>query len=377
MATTLIDTLNSQLDDTVAQMQAVLEQEDRSEAADANLTALEAQAQQYRDRLDEAVRVEELRRSGSDLMARQVRARARTTGPEEIRSPGTVFTESRAFADYRGAGQSAPVTIPMLATRAPILTTTDLGAGPHRPQEVPGWGPTLATTLWDVISKITVSQGNVEFPVYSAGSPAPVVAEGAAKPAMTWSMEMVERTIPKVAHHVEYSREFASDKAALRSIIDGELVNGVWRALNSQAASAINAVATAPVEGATLLEAIRNAQASVEGIEDGYSANTLLIHPLDAATLDLALLGATVEGARFGFPVWGLRVVKSNRVTVGRPLVLDLSAVVAYVRTGVEVFQTDSHAGNFLLNVITAVAEARALTTVQRPDLVVPATVAP
>lgn len=377
MTSTLIDRHSTQLDDIVAQMQVILEQEDRSDAADANLKTLEEQAQQIRARLEEAVRVEEIRKSGSDLMSRQVRARARAATDEvETRSPGAVFTESRAFADYRGHGQTAPVTVPMLQTRGTLLTSTDLGDNP-RPERVQGFEAPTRTTLWDILTKVTVSSGSVEYPVYSHGSNAPTVAEGALKPEMTWTMDMVEKTIPKVAHHYAYSREFAQDKPAVKSMIDGELVNGVRRKLNIDAAAAIAAVGTTPATGANLLEAIRNAQAKVEGIEDGYAADTLLINPADAAKIDLSLLSATVEGARYGFPVWGLRVVKSNKVTAGTPLVLDSSAVVAYVRTGVEVFVTDSHADYFLKNVLVAVAEARALTVVQRPDLVVPASVTP
>lgn len=373
----LIDDLSGKLDDVVSQMQVILEQEDRSAAADDNLKELEGKAQHIRARLEEAVRVAEMRKSGTDLMSRQVRARARSAVDEvETRTAGTVFTESRAFADYRGHGQTAPVMVPLLETRATLLTSTDLGDNPQ-PQRVPGFAAPTRTTLWDILTKITVSSGSVEYPVYSHGSDAAIVAEGTAKPEMTWAMTLVEKTIPKVAHHYAYSREFAQDKPALKSIIDGELTNGVRRKLNTEAATTIGAVATPAVTGATLLEAIRNAQAEVESIEDGYMADTLLINPADAAALDLSLLSATSEGARYGFPVWGLRVVKSTKVAAGKPLVLDSSAVVVYLRTGVEVFVTDSHSDYFLKNCLVAVAEARALTVVQRPDLVVPASVAP
>lgn len=295
----------------------------------------------------------------------------------ERRSWGDIFTESRAFADYSGYGSSGKVEVPslVLEQRAPILTTTDLGAE-YLPERVPGYGPLTRTTLWDAIAKINVSDGSIQYPVYSKGSDAAVVPEGTLKPDMTWTMEMVEKVIPTLAHKYEYSRQWAQDKIATKSVIDSELVNGVRRKLNSQAAAAVAAVATPAVTGATLLEAIRKAQAAVEGVDDGYYADALLINPADAADIDLALLSATMNGAAYGAPVFGLRVIRSNAVTAGKPVVLSLDAVRSFVRTGVDVFVSDSNKDNFEKNMMTAIAEARALTVVQRPELVVPATVA-
>ena len=147
--------------------------------------------------------------------------------------------------------------------------------------------------------------------------------------------------------------------------------------MSTDAAATINGVGTAPVAGASLEEAIRKAIAKIEAVEDGATADTLLINPADAAQLDLAAMAATTNGFAFSAPVWGLRIIKSNQVAAGKPIVLDLGAVKAYVRENVQTLQTDSHADFFLKNTLVAVAEARALTVVQRPDLVVPATVTP
>jgi len=300
---------------------------------------------------------------GNEGRAAEKRTTALTAGEQ--------FVESRAFGDYSGRGTTERVEI---ETRALMTDTWET-----QPQEVAGVMPLTNLTLWNTISKISVSDGSITYPVWEQGSDAAIVPEGTLKPEQSIDFEMVEKVLPTVAHGYFFSRQFAADKATIRTVIDGELRNGVARKLNSEAALAINGVTTPSAEADSLLKAIRLAQSYVED-RDG-NADLLLVHPADAADLDITLLGSTLNGAAYGSPVWGLRVVRTSKITAGRPLVLDSSAVVAYVRSGIEYFLTDSDvmpdgSSAFRRNILSAIAEARALTVVQRPYLVVPAEVA-
>jgi hypothetical protein len=69
-------------------------------------------------------------------------------------------------------------------------------------------------------------------------------------------------------------------------------------------------------------------------------------------------------GQRF----WGLTPIPHIAQTAGTATVGDFTVgVERYVRSGVNLYITDSHASTFIANVFTLLAESRELTVVTRP----------
>lgn len=304
--------------------------------------------------------------------------RAKARPARETRSYGEQFVESAEFRSYAGVGTSARVTVAgYLETRA--LIKTDTYDGTPTVQTVPGVALIHSAPLTSLIPKINVSSGSVKYPVRSSAAPlAAVVAEGAQKPEATIVVAWEEEAIPTIAHWVQVSRQFKDDEPAIMSYIEGELRWGVIDKIETDIATALNGVATAPVTATTLIEAIRVGMGTVQAA--GGNPTLLLANPADAAALDMAIFSAGGYGAMFGANVWGLRIVTAAAVTAGTPLVLDPRAAVLYQRSGVDLFMTDSDitgagataASGFRANILTLLAEARALPTVQQPNLVQP-----
>ena len=296
---------------------------------------------------------------------------------------GRQFVESSEYRGYAGVGTSARfVADGYLETRALIKTDTFLGT--PTVQEVPGVNLVHAAPLTSLIPKINVSSGSVKYPVRSGAAPlAAIVAEGAQKPEATIVVSWEEEAIPTIAHWVQVSRQFKDDEPAIMSYIEGELRWGVIDKIETEVATALNGVGTTPVTATSLIEAIRVGMGTVQAA--GGTPSLLLANPADAAALDMAIFNTGGVGALYGANVWGLRVVTANAITAGTPLVLDPRAAVIYQRSGVDLFMTDSDitgagataASGFRANILTLLAEARALPTVQQPLLVQPVSETP
>jgi HK97 family phage major capsid protein len=291
---------------------------------------------------------------------------------------GRQFVDSAEYRGYGGVGSSGRVVADgYLETRAPILTTTFPGT--PRVQEVPGVNLVHSAPLTSLIPTINTTAGSVKYPVRSGAAPlAAIVPEGQPKPEATVAVAWVEAAIPTIAHWVQFARQFKDDEPAIMSYIEGELRWGVIDKIETEIAANLNGVATAPVTAATLIEAIRIGMGAVSAA--GGNPGVLLANPADAAALDMAIFNTGGVGALYGANVWGLRVITANAITAGTPLVLDPRAAVVYQRSGVELLMTDSDivgagataVSGFRSNILTLLAEARALPTVQQPALVQP-----
>jgi hypothetical protein len=147
----------------------------------------------------------------------------------------------------------------------------------------------------------------------------------------------------------------------------------VLRAEEGEAAAALAAASlpTASVPlGGSLLEAIRVGIATVQAA--GYSPNAVLLNPMDWAALDIAVMVESVDGPVLKSGFWGLTVVPSPAQPEGTATVGDFrTGVQHFVRSGVALYITDSHASTFLANVFTLLAERRSKTAVVRPAALV------
>jgi hypothetical protein len=197
---------------------------------------------------------------------------------------------------------------------------------------------------------------------------AAVVPEKGAKPPAEWAPTVTPATLDTIAVYTQLTRQMVEDASAVRSLIDSGLRREVLLKEELEAAAALVAATLPTAEGGgDLLAGIRVGIATVQGA--GYNPTAALINPMDWADLDVHLLDhQSVGEAAVHSNYWGLRLIASPAQPAGTVTVGDFqSGVQHYVRSGVALYITDSHASDFISNIFTLLAERRSKTLVTRP----------
>jgi hypothetical protein len=217
------------------------------------------------------------------------------------------------------------------------------------------------------MSTVTVSSNAIDVVVWTkkAGG-ATKVAEKAPKPPVEYGPTVTPATLDTIAVYTQLTRQLTEDAPAVRTLIDGELRREVLRAEEAEAAAVLAAATLPTAAGADLMSAIRVGVGTVQAA--GYNPNAVLLNPADWAALDIAILGGTILGPTIQTNYWGLRPISSTAQPEGTATVGDFAAGVQhFVRSGVALYITDSHADTFLSSVFTLLAERRSKTIVSRP----------
>jgi HK97 family phage major capsid protein len=343
-----------------------LEDAERSELArlqercvdiDAMLTEHEGQMASARAFAELQSRIEADRERTTDVARRPIENRS------GLVTPGQSFVDSEEFRTYPGRGQGRAVALegllPELEVRAPI-TTADLSIPPF------AWSgpaqPAFTSPLIDVVGKVRVSSGTVEWVDEGPDPIAALVAEGAAKPEATVTLTPVTSSLDTLAHWVQITRQALSDASYIRSLVEGKLRRGLLRKIEADIATLLNAATLPTAVDADMTKAIRIGIGLVESA--GYQPNAVALNPADYAALDVAAGDAAGAGTgvvpdrRFTF--WGLRPVPVAGLTPGVAIVGDFAEGVTLFDRGVsDVFVTDSHADFFIKNILVILAETR------------------
>ena len=298
-----------------------------------------------------------------------VPAAARAAGGVEFTRLGQTFVDSEEFRSYAGRGSSGRVALegyipaPMEA-RAAIMTA-NLAIQPFilPPGEVVSRAPLL-----EVVNRVQVSSGVVEW-VEIGGDPiAAVVAEGALKPEASLTFTPASAALDTIAHWVQITRQALDDAPYVRSLVEGKLRRGLMAKVNADVgALLIASAATIPdATGADLTAAIRVGIGKVEGA--GYQPNAIVLNPADYAALDIAAAEASNAGPTRRTQFWGLTTVSDPAIPAGKAYVGDFQEAITLFDRGVsDVFVSDSHADFFLRNILVILAEARVKTAMTDP----------
>lgn len=237
----------------------------------------------------------------------------------------------------------------------------------------------------DFLSVVPVSQGSVSWSRETAFTNAAAIqaGEGGAKPESTLSFELIDSTIPTLAHWLKVSNQALSDLPQLINLIgnrlryglsvklDDLIVNGAgtgWTATG-------NHVPFVPVAGESGIDSISRAIAEIE-LSDA-SPSLVLLNPADFRGLQR--LKSTGSGVYlFGSPagqnsegVWNTTVLPTTAIAAGKLLVVDTA------QQGTLFLREDSRLDlgyvdqDFVKNLATARVEMRALNVVIRPSAVV------
>jgi hypothetical protein len=345
---------------TPAERATLTELSTRCAAIDADLVAFNTEAEN--ERAYGALR---------GKLAQAADLETRAAPPAAPAGWGDLFVTSDAFRDYPGAGPSRRVEVPFdLEERAAILIG-NMPAGSLPPYTYTPASYAYPSPLLDVVGKVTTASAAVQWVTWAPNpqAAAPIVPEGELKPEAVMTPTIVNDTLDTYAHHKMISRQALEDVPQIRSTVEGRLRQGITVALEDAVTDALLAApipaATVPL-GGELLDAIRIGVATVQSAGYG-NPNAVLLNPMDWAALDSATVG-NAGGASGQSGFWGMRAVAVPALPAGTSYVGNFqTAVQLFTRATAEVFMSDSHGDNFLRNILTILAEIRALATVPDP----------
>lgn len=373
--------------------EAHTETKEKLEAAEARFAELKGQF----DRMDEGLK---------ELQAKGQRPGA--AAGVEAKSLGAQFVESEIFSEMKSLNQPTGrrfegKDITGTAGSALALINPD-----RDPEVYRSIGGRRQLRIRDLIPAVPNSTGSVEImrqasftnnagPQEASSSPSSAVGGGElyAKPQSNMTWELVTVPIRTLAHWVPASRQVLSDAPMLRGLIDTELAYGLqlesdFQLLQGDGAGQnlngilqdgdINDVGqiAAGVDPddipSAMIDHIRAGVTECQKFEY-YNMNGAVLNPVDWQTLETAkatdghyLLVSFAATAGEPNTVWRVPVVITNAMPQGQFLVGDWQmGAKLYVREGISVRVSESHADYFVRNGVAILAEERLALAVNRP----------
>lgn len=311
---------------------------------------------------------------------------------EPAKNPGDALVKSPSYKAFKATPENQRP--PRFAFSAwvkditPILTSD----GNNDQAITPGWDPELAqpglidfpVTVTSLIPTIPFDGLSISHPIVAGktppGSGDEPVDEGDPKPQASYSFDSEQVTLEKVAAVAKVSSELIEAAPALASFIDSDLPQQVRIIQESRIIAQLYDDAELTADGSNVggtngFDAILDGQ--TQGREKGFELDTLVITPMDWATLLASKFeggdGHYVGGGVFGSTgsPWSVRnVVVTPRATAGVPLLAGFSrGTKLYVASGgMRVDVTNSNEDDFINNLVAIRAEIRSGLGVTYPE---------
>lgn len=332
----------------------------QAERVEAAKTELEAKNSELALALEsKGAELTELAERMQDLESKAAAAKAR--GEKATVNLGQSVVDSAEFKDAAATRQARKVEVK--AAQSPVTTAnttlaTQLAGVAALPQ--------LRPTVYNALSKINVSTGVADFiREISFENATDEVPETNAKPLSKAEFDHVSIPLPTVAHYIKVSEQMLADAPAVASLINARMGAKLLEKVDSLVVEGLQLPnQSTPVTGASgdgIYAAVRKAIAALD--TDGFTATAIVLHPNDAAKLDLDVLSTgdfrATDARAYNAPVmWGLPVIKSAAATEGQFIVLDGSFVNIIERQGATV-ELGFDADDFTKNLRTIRAEMR------------------
>lgn len=301
------------------------------------------------------------RAAANTLRGLEERARTATRRETATRGWGEVFVGSDAWRNRDGyITRTACIVGGPLEERA--IGTADLGTAPELAPAPPMF--TVIASRCDIRPAAPANATTIRWSGPVRPRPVP---EGDLKPDAGLTPAITPVILPTLAYWTGVSRQVLEDHAQLIGIIDGRLRRGLGMAIDDQVATALADDAdVAEVTAAGDLGAAIRAAVGQLAVNGYYGDTTVIIAPEDLPGAEdltgLHVLGVTA-------------VIPSAGIPAGTAIASDLRAAVQVRYHGTaRILTTDSHAGDFIANQITLLAEQRALGAVTDPAAAVKAT---
>lgn len=315
----------------------------------------------------------------------------------DTRSIGRRFVDAEGLDEWRDRGARGNFSVDMagMELRAVTDATNDAASAgawqnPPLQSRVGQLFLDRKNFLIDQLPHGTTSDNSVEYvtdisPLADLANKAVEVTEGSAKPQAGITTEVTTDPVRTVAAWANITRQAAADNAQVMSYLDGRLRYTLKRRVDAQVIAGdgtppnleglterSNIVTYAPAGAEEWYQSIRHGIALMEAAES--VPEIIVLNPADAEIFDLsnddadglhAVPNVAGPSAR---TAWGLRQVRSTAIAAGTALLLDPMAVMVWDRTQPQAFLTDSHASNFISNILTLLLEVRVALSVFDPS---------
>lgn len=209
---------------------------------------------------------------------------------------------------------------------------------------------------------------------------------GTAVPESAYGFAHKQTTVKRIGHFVPATKGILSDAGQTRTLLSGRLISGLERRIESQLLSGdgvgenlkgiVNWSGTGSIARGTdtRLDAVHKAMTNIRIAGFGMLEPTVIgIHPTDYENVVLQKdangnyqMANPVSNSQP--TVWGLTPIVSTLFSQGTPWIGDFrEACTLWVRDGVSVSASDSHADFFLRSLVAIMAESRAAFAVTQP----------
>lgn len=317
----------------------------------------------------------------------QKTAEAVKMGKESPKTLGQLLIASEGFKAFAD-GQTSKVRVEMKNTiigqeGSPAENSNTIVESQRLAGIVPGAFRSLR--IRDVLPSGTTSSNLVEYTRELAfTNNAAERNEGVAKPESSLTFELVSAPVKTIAHFLKLSKQVMGDAPALQSYVDNRLRYGVELRIDNQLLNGNgtnpnisgmtdsgNFTAFTPQSGDSAIDSINRAIYEVANAD--YQATAIIMNPADWGAIERVkgddghyVFGN--PGVLAGPRLWGLPVVVTNNMTVGKFMVGAMDqAYQVWNRQGVTVEMSESDGDNFQKNLVTVRAEARLALAVYRP----------
>lgn len=300
------------------------------------------------------------------------------------RSIGDRFAASDEIRSYQGRGKAGVYDEALSLRAVTDVTTGATSAGafivPDRLGRVGQDFLDRRVFLTDLLPTIPISTGSAEYvqdktPLADLANKAVEVAEADPKPQAGPTLDVITEPAQTIAAWSNITRQAMADVPQMRGYLDGRLRYSLKRRVDAQSiagtgagniiglANRSNIVSYTPGVTEPVYKTIRRAIRLGEDNEAVYEI--IVLNPADAEAFDLsndtgaglkAVSDLNGESAR---TAWGLTQVRSTAIAAGTALLIDPMAVALLDREQVSAYLTDSHASNFVSNILTLLLECR------------------
>jgi HK97 family phage major capsid protein len=330
-----------------------------------------------------------------------------TPAPAEAKSLGDAFVMSDAYRALRESGFSGkwttgPIEIKGFDIRTGGFGTKATVSETASPIVVPDYQPGIVETLFrrltiqDLLATGTTDSNQVTYAQETtATNAAAAVAEATIKPESTIILALVNEPVRKVATFLPISDEMLEDVAQARSYLESRLRLFVQQTMEAQLLSGsgtapnlrgllnrtgVQTVVTiTPASAQKIIDAVYQAMTDIR-TNAFLEPDAVVMHPTNWQTVRTArdtngqyyaggpFMGPYGQGGLAADNMWGLPAVVTAAIPAGTVLVGAFrSAAQAFLRTGLTVEASNSHADFFQLNMTALRAEQRAALAVYRP----------
>lgn len=335
-----------------------------------------------------------------DELEQKLARRGEEGEKQQHKTFGEQFVESQNFKSLAESNSQRGRADMQFKATITLATTDAAGSAGDLVQNtrLPGMimQPERRMTVRDLITPGRMD-GNVLEYVQETGftNNAGMVAETGLKPQSDIQFELKNTSAKVIAHWVKASRQIMSDAPMLASYIDGKLRYGLAYAEEQQLlngdgtgqnllgiipqATAYSAPLT--LTGATTIDTLRLAM--LQAVLAEFPATGHVLNPIDWAGIELTkdADGRYIIGQPQGVAsptMWGLPVVTTQAIASGKFLTgaFKLGAQL-FDRWQARVEVATEHDQDFIMNLVTILAEERLALAVYRPEAFVYGNIAP